>query len=106
MQVCIVYLLGMDKERLVEEVRKFPCLWNVSVKAYRYIKAKENGWKTVSNEVNILNLECTLVSVQDRGKIIHLFQRGNVTPETCLKRRKNLRDQFVRELRRKKKVKS
>ena len=56
----------MYEERLVEEVRKFPCLWNVSVKAHRDIKAKEDAWKTVSNEVNVLNLEklkCTLVSV-------------------------------------------
>ena len=66
MQVCIVYLLGMGEERLVEEVKKFPCLWNVSVKAYRDIKAKENAW----NEVNVLNLECTLVSVYDRGEVI------------------------------------
>ena len=53
----------MDEERLVKEVRKFPCQWDVSVKAYRDIKAKENAWKTVSSEVNVLNLECTLVSV-------------------------------------------
>ena len=62
-QVRIVYWLGMDDERLVKEVRTFPCLWNVSVKTHRDIKAKENAWKTVLIEVNVLNLESPLVSV-------------------------------------------
>ena len=43
----------MNEERLIEEVRKFPCLWDVSTKAYRDIKAKENAWKVVANEVNV-----------------------------------------------------
>ena len=44
----------MDEERLIEEVRKFSCLWDVSTKAYRDSKAKENAWKVVANEVNVL----------------------------------------------------
>ena len=43
----------MNEERLIEEVRKFPCLWDVSTKAYRDIKAKANAWKVVANEVNV-----------------------------------------------------
>ena len=68
-----VRLLGMDDERLVEEVRMFPCLWDVSVKAYRDTKAKENAWKTVSNEVSALNLEGTSVSVWDVQKKSNSF---------------------------------
>ena len=50
----VLRLLLMDEERLIEEVRKFSCLWDVSTKAYRDNKAKENAWKVVANDVNVL----------------------------------------------------
>ena len=38
----------MDDERLIESVRGFPCLWRVSSKIYKDIRAKENAWKEVA----------------------------------------------------------
>ena len=35
----------MDGEKLVEAVRTFDCLWQVSAKVYRDARAKENAWK-------------------------------------------------------------
>ena len=45
----------MDDERLIEAVRGFPCLWRVSCRAYRDIRAKENFWKEVAL-VSILHI--------------------------------------------------
>ena len=44
----------MNEEKLIEAVRDFPCLWQVSSRCYRDAKAKENAWKKVSSQVNIL----------------------------------------------------
>ena len=33
----------MDDEQLVEAVRSFPCLWLLSSKSYRDLRAKENA---------------------------------------------------------------
>ena len=41
----------MDGERLIEAVRSFPCLWNVSSKGYKDLRARENAWKEVTVEV-------------------------------------------------------
>ena len=38
----------MDKEKLVEAVRTFDCLWKVSAKVYRDARAKENAWIAVA----------------------------------------------------------
>ena len=45
----------MDEEKLIESVRGFPCLWQVSAKSYKDIKAKENAWKVVCSEVRRLS---------------------------------------------------
>ena len=41
----------MDKVRLIETVRKYPCIWAVSNKSYRDAKDRENAWKQVAVEV-------------------------------------------------------
>ena len=41
----------MEDEKFTESVRSFPYLWQVSFKAYRDQRAKENAWKMVANEV-------------------------------------------------------
>ena len=41
----------MDDEELIELVRGYPCLWQVTSKAYRDQIAKENSWKEVSSKV-------------------------------------------------------
>ena len=38
----------MDDEKLVEAVHSFPCLWQVSSKSYKDLRAKENAWKVAS----------------------------------------------------------
>ena len=44
----------MDEERLIEAVRSYPSLWQVSAKCYKDAKAKENAWKKVATEVRCL----------------------------------------------------
>lgn len=40
-----------DDETLIEGVRGFDCLWKVTPKAYKDLRAKENAWKAVSEKV-------------------------------------------------------
>ena len=39
-------------EKLVEAVRRFPCLWDNSSPTFKDKIAKENAWKAVAAEVN------------------------------------------------------
>ena len=45
----------MDEEKLVESVREYPCLWQVSSMKYKdevqRSRAKENAWKEVAIRV-------------------------------------------------------
>ena len=41
----------MEEEKLVDAVRSFPCLWQVSCRSYKDIRAKENAWKQVAGQV-------------------------------------------------------
>ena len=61
-----------DTEMLIETVRSFPCLWNMSLREYKDNRVKENAWKKISEKL--------ATSVDD-----------------CKRRWKNLRDKFVRE---------
>lgn len=38
-------------EKLIEVVKRFPCLWETHSKAFRDLVAKDNAWKVVSSEV-------------------------------------------------------
>ena len=51
-----------DDESLIEAVRRFECLWKVRSKAYKDLRAKENAWKKVADEVSLYHNEptCTL----------------------------------------------
>lgn len=60
--------------RLIEAVQSFPCLWQGSSPSYKDLAARQNAWKEVANQV------------------------GGLSVEECTKRWKNLRDRFVREL--------
>ena len=40
-----------DEEKLVEAVRCYPCLWQVSSREYKDARAKENAWKEVASQV-------------------------------------------------------
>ena len=41
------------EEKLIEAVRDFPCLWQVSSRAYKDLRAKENAWKVVASKVSL-----------------------------------------------------
>ena len=38
-------------EQLIEAVREFPCIWQLSSLSYKDIRAKENAWKAVAAKV-------------------------------------------------------
>ena len=42
-----------DEEKLIETVRGFPCLWQVSALSYRDSRVKENSWKLVASQISI-----------------------------------------------------
>ena len=67
-----------DSECLIEAVRTFLCLWQVSCKAYKDQKARENAWKSGAGEVG-------------------------ETAEQCSKKWKSLWDRYVWELKQVKK---
>ena len=41
-----------DDEKLIEAVHVFPCLCELSNKAYKVAKMKKNAWTKVGNQVN------------------------------------------------------
>ena len=38
-------------EKLIEGVKRYPCLWEIHSKSFRDLAAKENAWKIVAQEV-------------------------------------------------------
>ena len=46
----------MDREKLVECVRCYPCLWQASSKGYRYVRIKDNACREVSVQTLLLLL--------------------------------------------------
>jgi len=38
-------------EQLIEEVRKYPCLWNKSEEEYRNQNIRDNSWEMISGEL-------------------------------------------------------
>ena len=41
----------VNKEQLIESVRKLPCLYDTSTKEYKDEMVRENAWKRVCEEV-------------------------------------------------------
>jgi hypothetical protein len=41
----------MSVEQLIEEVRKYPCLWNKSKEEYRIQNIRDNAWESISGEM-------------------------------------------------------
>ena len=41
----------MSEERLIESVRAFQCIWDVSSKVYKDLRARENAWIEVAQKV-------------------------------------------------------
>ena len=40
------------EDKLIEAVRDYTCLWQVSSRAYKDLRAKENTWKQVAEKVS------------------------------------------------------
>ena len=38
-------------EKLIEGVKRYPCLWEIHNKSFRDLGAKESAWKIVAQEV-------------------------------------------------------
>ena len=38
-------------EKLIETVKRYPCLWEIHSKSFRDLAAKETAWKIVAQEV-------------------------------------------------------
>ena len=52
---------------LMEAVRGYPCLWQVSSPVYRDLRAKDNAWKVVATVVGAAVDECCAgCSLRDR----------------------------------------
>ena len=86
----------MGDKNLIEAVRMFDCLWKVNTRVYRDLRAKENAWKEVSNEVS----EMSVLVCSDLGSI-YFFKVGESSVEDCQRRWKGLRDKYVREAQKK-----
>lgn len=50
--VCVLRILWvMFLEQLIEEVRKYPCLWNKSKEEYRNQNVRDKAWERISGEL-------------------------------------------------------
>ena len=50
---------SIDFEELIEAVRSFLCLWEVSSKDYKDSRARDNVWKSVAERVGGTPEVCT-----------------------------------------------
>ena len=88
--IWLLKVAAMGDENLIEAVRKFDCQWKVNTRVYRHLRAKENAWKEVSNEVS----EMSVLVCSDLGSI-YLFKVGESSVGDCQRRWKGLRDKYV-----------
>ena len=90
-------------EKLIEGVKRYPCLWEIHNKSFRDLGAKESAWKIVAQEVGRVRLSYANTCwashlnfyMHDCG--CRFFPQVGYSDEDCLKRWKSLRDRFVRE---------
>ena len=45
---CVLCVVVMSLEQLIEEVRKYPCLWNKSKEEYRNQNVRDNAWESIA----------------------------------------------------------
>ena len=50
-------------ERIIEAVREFPCIWQLSNRSYKDLRAKENAWKAVVAKVQIILPSNTYINI-------------------------------------------
>lgn len=41
-------------ERFIKSVKKYPCLWNIDTKEYKMKECKDEAWRNVIEECDIL----------------------------------------------------
>ena len=46
--------MNEEPEKLIKVVRQFECLWKVSAKVYRDVRAKENAWQAMARMVSLI----------------------------------------------------
>lgn len=68
-----IRIMALNEEHLIDAVREHRCLWNITTKAYKDQRARENSWSNISRELGF-------------------------PADVCAKRWKSLRHTFVREL--------
>ena len=76
----------LDLETFIEEVRKYPCLWNCHLPCYKDITQRKNAWKKILVEIknpNITGKYFTFLSTMQCLKIFNLY----IMFTNCLKNR-------------------
>jgi len=53
----------MSVEQLIEEVRKYPCLWNKSKEEYRNQNIRDNAWERISGELKKKQVNTFLILI-------------------------------------------
>lgn len=61
----------MESEKLIEEVRKFPVLYDQSDAKYRHVEYKERVWKIISETLKVPGMLHFFI-------VIILFHRQNI----------------------------
>ena len=51
----------MTEEKLIEEVREFPCIWDTSSWSYKDQRARENAWKHVAQVVSFIFFKLVII---------------------------------------------
>jgi len=60
--LCVVV---MSLEQLIEEMRKYPCLWNKSKEEYRNQNIRDNAWEIIAIFLAVEVLKCEWKKLQD-----------------------------------------
>ncbi|RXG70986.1 hypothetical protein Avbf_02729, partial [Armadillidium vulgare] len=78
-------------ETIIEEVKKYPCLWNKSLDSYRNQNARDNAWKMVSGALNTPDIDVRKkwASLRDcfRREVAQQQQQRKTTSKLCTKMR-------------------
>ncbi|KAB7501363.1 Transcription factor Adf-1 [Armadillidium nasatum] len=79
-------------ERIIEEVKKYPCLWNKSLDSYRNQNARDNAWKMISLALNTpgIDVRKKWASLRDcfRRELAQQQQQRKTTSKLCTKMRR------------------
>ena len=60
---CVLCVVVMSLEQLIEEVRKYPCLWNKSKEEYHNQNIRDNAWESISGEMKKKQVNTFLILI-------------------------------------------